>query len=241
MAGHAARLLSAHYAIALSRLPSPRATAASDSEPCPYAALSARLKPLAVITRTVCALRRGEHESARMKMKQQVIAFASGAQPAAESKGHFPAVPVSPRSRVPNHADPEHQAKSRFWIFQEGPRRRFHFHPQATPPKRANQTKSNQIKPCNLQFTSQAQPRANGWQGLGGAQSRGQPNAASRLLKPNQTKSRLRKSSLIPLTLPHDSRFPRFTIHNSRPASHPHPVCNSRSPCRTPVMLLLAD
>jgi hypothetical protein len=76
MAGHASRLIAAHYAIALSVLPAPRAisskaAAASDSDP--YASL-ARLKPLSAITRSVVALCRSDHDAARLRMEITALA-----------------------------------------------------------------------------------------------------------------------------------------------------------------------
>jgi hypothetical protein len=80
MAHHASRLLATHFAIGLSELGVPGASSGNttaDSEPCPYAALGARLKPLIAITRTVTALRRSEHESARLQMQKADFALTS--------------------------------------------------------------------------------------------------------------------------------------------------------------------
>jgi hypothetical protein len=114
MADHAARLLSTHYAIALSSLPPPPRAASSgtgdDSGPNPYASLS-RLKPLASITRHVVALRRSDHIAARVKMEARAFAFASDAQSAAKSNTHPPAGAASPAARIPDQPETEHQPK----------------------------------------------------------------------------------------------------------------------------------
>jgi hypothetical protein len=114
MADHAAQLLSAQFAIALNRLPSPRAMAPDcqeTSEPAPYDSLS-RLKPLVAITRTVVALRRSDHEAARLQLEQAAFVVASDTRSAAESNSHPPAHPVAPASRIPYHAGPGHQGLS---------------------------------------------------------------------------------------------------------------------------------
>jgi hypothetical protein len=174
MTDHAARLLSTHYAIALSQLPPPRAASsgpADASGPNPYDSLN-RLKPLAAITRHVVALRRSDHTAGRMKMEELAIAFAGGMQPAAESIIHPSAVPASPASRIPDRADPEHQPKSsQIKVEKIGPNP---VSPKSRIPNHANphhppepQTKSSQIKveniepnPASLRFTLHDSPRS---------------------------------------------------------------------------------
>jgi hypothetical protein len=153
MADHAARLLSAHYAIALAELPPPRRAVSGNSKadpgPCPYAALSAQLKPLAAITRTVTALRRGEHEDARLKLHiaQQARTLTTGSH--ATSVGR------------------ENQGPSSQIKVQEIPEKNPGTVPAAklaASPERGNQGSSSQIKvpenPVTLAPISTANPAA---------------------------------------------------------------------------------